>query len=567
MRTGKTQPSDGPAVPEPQADCTDSRCERVDALVTQARALRYFDYQRLGALAEEAFDLASEIGPDGRQYTTGLAAALSLLAHYNCVLGEWGRTLTQATQALAILEPGEPCLALGELYESLGWAYYHMGDYVQSLEYLMRALEIAERLDEASLQAYALDRIAAVHASAGHPEIGRTTHERSLAMHRELGDELGEALALNNVAYTYLDLGDLDRALECARAAQRYCERSGNLYLHMGVYDTLAELHITKGDLDSAEKYSRLDLAMARKAGSVPDEGNAMLTLGRIAFLRGRHTEAIVAARAALQEAEDRGRLVERYTCYELLSEIFAAQGDHEAALDNYKRFHTLKQDRVDGEARSRLTSLQVQYQISSAKKDAEIMRLRNLALEREVEERRIAQATLEARASLDPLTGLFNRGHLTAFAEELRLVASADHSLAVILFDIDYFKQVNDVYGHLVGDHVLVAVARILRENARNSDVPCRFGGDEFLLVLDGHDAAAAAAVAQRLRAAVAVADIRRGDAQVSITISAGVAALDAGADLDLRDLIDRADQALYQAKHSGRNRVVVASDKPTAV
>jgi diguanylate cyclase (GGDEF)-like protein len=536
------------------------RRARVDALVTQARALRYFDYQRLGKLAEEAFNLASETDAAGEQYTLGVAAALGLLAHRNCVQGEWGQTLSQATQALAILEPGEPNLTLGEVYEALGWTHYHMGDYVRALEYLMRALDIAERLDERGLQAFALDRIAAVHASAGHPEIGRTTHERSLAMHRELGDELGEALALNNIAYSYMDLDELEQARECARTAQRYCERSGNLYLHMGVYDTLAEINILDGELDAAEKYSRLGLAMARKAGSVPDEANAMLTLGRICRMRGRYDDAIAATRAALVVAEERGRLVEQYICHELLSEILEAKGDHAGALEHFKRFHELKEARSDGETQSRLANLQVANQISGAKKDAEIMRLRNLALEREVEERRIAQATLEARASLDPLTGLFNRAHLSALSEELRLSSSTDSPLALILLDIDYFKQVNDVHGHLAGDHVLVSVARILRENARDSDIPCRFGGDEFLLVLEGMDCAAATAAAERLRRAVSLADLRFGDQHMSITISAGVSAVEAGHPVDLKALMSRADLALYNAKHSGRNRIVTA-------
>ncbi len=536
------------------------RRERVDALVAQARALRYFDYERLGTLAEQAFDLATETDCNGEQYAHGIASALGLLAHRNCVQGEWGQTLTQATQALAILEPGEPSLALGEVYEALGWTHYHMGDYVRALDFLMRALDVAERLEERNLQAFALDRIAAVHASAGHPEIGRTTHERSLEMHRELGDELGEALALNNIAYSYMDLDDLEHARTCARASQRYCERSGNLYLHMGVYDTLAEISILDGDLDSAEKYSRLGLSMARKCGSVPDEANAMLTLGRIGRLRGRYDEAIAATQAALAVAEDRGRFVERYTCHELLSEIYEAKGDHGAALEHFKEFHHLKEARADGETQSRLTNLQVQNQVSSAMKDAEIMRLRNLALEREVEERRIAQATLEARASLDPLTGLFNRAHLSALSEELRLLSTADHPLALLLLDIDHFKQVNDAYGHLAGDHVLVSIARILRDNARETDIPCRFGGDEFLLVMDGMDSAAATAVAERLRRAVAAADIRFGDRSMSITISAGVAALESGHALDLRALMSRADLALYNAKHSGRNRIVTA-------
>ena len=124
----------------------------------------------------------------------------------------------------------------------------------------------------------------------------------------------------------------------------------------------------------------------------------------------------------------------------------------------------------------------------SLANLDAEIQRLRTLALEREVEERRVAQARLEAQASLDALTGLFNRTHLEVLAEETRLTLASDRPVSLLMLDIDHFKSINDRYGHTAGDHVLAGAAEMLRENARASDVPCRYGGDGLTVILCGH-------------------------------------------------------------------------------
>ena len=143
-----------------------------------------------------------------------------------------------------------PPAVLGNVHETIGWTHYYMGDYVAALDHMTQALRVAEEIGDRSLQAYALDRIACVHASAGHLDVARDAHERALAIHRELGDAMGEALALNNIAYTYLDLGDPDAALAAAEAALDYCEAQEPHFLLMGVLDTLAEIHMRTGDLE-----------------------------------------------------------------------------------------------------------------------------------------------------------------------------------------------------------------------------------------------------------------------------------------------------------------------------
>ncbi|AFK56197.1 sensor domain-containing diguanylate cyclase [Tistrella mobilis] len=159
----------------------------------------------------------------------------------------------------------------------------------------------------------------------------------------------------------------------------------------------------------------------------------------------------------------------------------------------------------------------------------------------------------LDRDARTDPLTGLINRRGMDDVLELWRAEA---RPFAAIAVDIDHFKQVNDSWGHEVGDAVLRRVGLILRQTARDTDLVCRTGGEEFLLLLPGLSSAAAVAVAERLRKAVARERI---DPAGHVTVSAGVAVLPEDA-TDIGAALRLADEMLYEAKRAGRNRVVAA-------
>ena len=544
---------------EPTADECKSR-DLVDSLNAEARANRRLDYEKDRRLAERAFALASQPDEQGQRYTHGMATALSLLAHRNCILGETSVALSQATQVLSLLGAAEPSVVLADTYDCIGWCHFCLGDYAEALDYLMRALQIADKIDDRSVQAYVLDSIGTVYTSSSHAATGLEMQERALTIHRELGDRMGEALTLNNMTYTYLDLGRSDDALASAESALRYAEEEQRQYLQMWALDTLADVYLNVGDADSAENLAKRALALARDHGSESDEANGMLALGKVAYLRERWDEALAATEDALRVIEKRGLTVQCYECHRLLSEIQERRKDFVAALEHYKLYHSQKQAKLNAETQSRLASLRVTHQVETARKDAEIHRLRSLALESEIEERRIAQAKLEVQTSLDPLTGLYNRYHLPVIVDGLRFDRTPHRTVSLMMFDIDRFKRINDTYGHLAGDNVLVSVARHLSANARESDVPCRYGGDEFLLLLVGMNAETAQTVAERIRGLISASPTRYGDAEIDFTISVGVTTAESDEPVEFRDLVARADRALYAAKQGGRNRVVVA-------
>ena len=167
------------------------------------------------------------------------------------------------------------------------------------------------------------------------------------------------------------------------------------------------------------------------------------------------------------------------------------------------------------------------------------------------------------AMAVTDGLTGLHNRRYLDSHLDTLVERAKAGgRPLSVMITDLDCFKTVNDTYGHDGGDEVLREFAERLRRNVRGIDLACRYGGEEFVVVMPDTDAQAAARIGERVRAEIEAAPFSVGPDQVAVrlTVSAGIAALESQADM-AAGLLKRADLALYEAKNGGRNKVVSAA------
>ncbi len=167
----------------------------------------------------------------------------------------------------------------------------------------------------------------------------------------------------------------------------------------------------------------------------------------------------------------------------------------------------------------------------------------------------------LEELSNTDGLTRITNRRHfMEMFEIEFLRAERYRTSLALTMVDLDHFKQINDRHGHLVGDQALIAVAKVLREGLRKFDVVARYGGEEFVLLLPETDLAGAQIVAERYRKRIEEAQVTAGSARIRLTASLGVAVFPRDGVAGIDDLIRIADQALYEAKSKGRNRVVAA-------
>lgn len=164
-----------------------------------------------------------------------------------------------------------------------------------------------------------------------------------------------------------------------------------------------------------------------------------------------------------------------------------------------------------------------------------------------------------------DKLTGLYNRVHFDAVLPKLIADSknapedSTERNLTVVMFDIDKFKSVNDTYGHQCGDHIIAECGKLMKNSFRKTDIVCRYGGEEFLVLLPGCDLLTGAKIADKIRSKLQNTEISWQNQTIPTTMSGGVSQLDLESGESGEKLVSRADEALYQAKENGRNRIFV--------
>jgi len=227
--------------------------------------------------------------------------------------------------------------------------------------------------------------------------------------------------------------------------------------------------------------------------------------------------------------------------------------------LQTLAREHQAKTQALNDEERTRQaqeTTLRLRTQ-SNAELEREIdIRTRELSL---------ATEQLREISRIDALTGLYNRREFNErLSTEHGRAARAGTALSLVLLDIDHFKAINDNYGHLAGDDCLRIFATLVRDMlAREAAIVCRYGGEEFALLLPGYTAAGACVLAERIRAELSSQCVQSQNSQLRLTLSAGIAGLAASDAIKIpaRTLVERADRALYDAKAAGRNCVREAS------
>lgn len=169
--------------------------------------------------------------------------------------------------------------------------------------------------------------------------------------------------------------------------------------------------------------------------------------------------------------------------------------------------------------------------------------------------------STLAELVHTDTLTGLSNfRYFIQALRQELERTRRTGHATGLIMMDLDFFKKVNDQWGHDVGNKALVLTSRLIRACVRKMDAPCRYGGEEFAIILPSTDRQYALLVAERVREMIATTPLQFDDNEIALSASFGVDIYSGAEKGDAEDMVKRADQYLYQAKKEGRNRVCIA-------
>lgn len=531
---------------------------------------------RLGAeLAQQAAEQARQAG-DGRRRV----AALGLLALHQFRIGEPEAAIGTAQQALPLLASDADAAARTDLLCTMTMAYNDLGLHAEALEQVMSAIEAARICGVPAQMSWALNRAGLTYEALGQMDEAERFLLRALEIARRIDGDEEKFSALNNLCSTTVvqaraaaDRGELlalhaaiDRSISFGTEALALAQASKNAHREAISHANLCTSRTWLSDFDAALQHHAISERIAHEHGFRGLLLTGKSDLAQLLRTQGRLDEAIDWYRQALTQADavdDRSFMRQLHLAlYQLLKQ----RGDLAGALAHHEALFALESELMQqrAETRTRLLANKLDLELAHseaerARLDAELQRLRARQLEGELQQLALQTRELNRRVLEDELTGLANRRHVD---EELprRLALAREHAApqCIAVLDLDHFKRINDEHGHSIGDDVLRRVARLLGDNTRGVDLAARIGGEEFLILFGGSSLDAAAEACERLRQAVASHDWTALAAGMGVSISIGLC--DAGAASDARSAIQVADAALYAAKHAGRNRVHVA-------
>jgi diguanylate cyclase (GGDEF)-like protein len=535
---------------------------RAGAMADLAWELRYEDAARAERLAEEALGLADPCredgaGPGGDPSLLRIKArALAALGQVQADLGKHELAVGRLLAAYDLFEQLGEGAGLLQVRISLGRVYYYIADYPEAARHYRLALELAEGSGDRISVARATLNLGLCFLHGNDLAVAFDFLERALVDTRDLGAVPLVSIALDGLANAHLAMGNFAEALEHARNSVELSAANGIELNRTDALCTYADALVSMGRTEEALVQAERAESVARERRIARGQAEALRRRGDILRRLGRQAEAVEVLSRAVATADEVGVVQLRYRANHDLAMVFEEMGLWEKAFSHFQAFHELKEAAATFEADMKLRTLTALQRVESARRDAEYHRNRSEELEREVEERRRVQEELERLAITDPLTGLYNRRRFFEILDvEIGRSRRYPRPLSVLMIDVDHFKNVNDLLGHRAGDAALEAVARRIESGLRDSDTACRYGGEEFAVLMPETSLADAAVAAERLRRIVSDEPIFAGGNGFRVTVSIGLACRADGESAE--SVIERSDEALYRAKDLGRNRV----------
>ncbi len=581
------------------------------AIITRANnALTVGDYERCRNLVATLAQLANESDDDALRIH---------VEEYDGILDRrHGNPVGAATHQLKTLELARGLgdeAARARALAHLGTIYRDQGDFAKAMDFQLQALTLGGKVDDRTDLTYR--NLALLYGELDDDVTSKHYFDKAVVAAEHYGDPSHYASVRGSYSTFLNDTGDYAGALAAASetlALDRVLNDRPAIAFEQ-LESGRAMLGLKR--LDPAHAYLSDALAAGRAIKQREIVGRSLLALAEIALAKGDNARARTLLDQAMSGLDSKRLKLQLAQAYELSEQLAEASGDPATALRYARESAALREELLGAATNRKLAALQARDARTDAEQKLAIatqtnalqaarlgqqrlqrafgialivglalllsvviwrwlgMRRLNRALasrNAEIESKSTALSKANRRlqqhaeelyhaATTDPLTGVFNRGHLLRQLETRITDCTRDgHELALLLIDFDHFKRINDARGHQFGDRVLVAGVQTIRQWLDPSDLLGRYGGEEFIIAIVGSDLAAARLLAERVRHRVAeTLAVVAPDLDASATISIGIVMLSQlPQPVRLEDLIEAADQAVYTAKAGGRNRVM---------
>ena len=513
--------------------------------------------------AERAYALASS--PEHALLMKDLAAAAYVKCFFLYRTGAVDRTVAFAVAALPLIEAELSTEAYGDVLRWAGLSACDAGRFDIAIRLASEGFRLAEQDGDPRRRVLAFSMLGGCFERSGDPWQGERLLREGLALARTLDDPFALMVSINNLSAVligkFYSLRDgsafeaQDALVECiplAREVLRLAPTLNDPYVDAFAHGNLGELLVHSRVFTEAEALLNQahDLAVANGYDAVASR--VQCSIAELYLAQGNTPLVIKTLNELLASPGAPPPLATRLRLYYALYLAHRTDGDTAAALSALEAYRRLENQRS-------MQQLKSKSEVMVTRLEADESQRKGIAFAQSLATAEASRAIALERLTLqDELTSVGNRRALDAKLTTMVAAAKADNGpLVVVVLDVDDFKQINDVFGHALGDRVLVQIAELLTEQTRGYDVVARTGGEEFVIVLPRTAPTDAFDVCERLRRRIANFPWDSMVPGLKVAVSAGMASAPA---YDSASLLERADAAMYSAKRAGRNRVFVA-------
>lgn len=515
--------------------------------------------------------------------------------------GNYTEATKAAVESLAATQAANDRVNTVKALLVLGQCAGATGNFPQGIQYLHRALELSDKVDDAEKREKLFSALSGFYIRTQENAKALKYNQDALALATSMGNKNRQTTLLTNASLIHGRLNHMDEELSTMLQAEALSKTMGNKRTLMSVEVNLSDVLLRRKDYKGALERADHGLAMALEGKDKVFEATALINRGTALNRLGKHSAGLGAMEDGLKLLQNLDAKADATEVLGDISEEYAFAGDLRKALSYYKTYKE-KSDQLFHDERTKAQQ-ELEARFQSEKQEKQIMQLtlegdrralvRNFSiagavlglalaiallaryrlLRRSADQMQMLNGKLENLTVTDPLTGLRNRRffmqHVEQYTAEtvrahfdsgLSPPIDSNQDLIFFMVDLDHFKFVNDTYGHNAGDLVLKQAVTRLSNVIRDSDELIRWGGEEFLLVARKSNRKDAPILAERLRAAIAASPFELGEGRLlERTCSVGFAAFPLCTGMPERpsweSVVELADQALYVAKSSGRN------------
>ena len=544
--------------------------------------------------------------PEGAGKNNAKLAHQLLLARRLLAKGQLAPAKKEIADLSAYSEANTNPIMLLRAHSMMGSLLAESGDLDGALSHVNSALKLAEKVKKSWRRADLLATLADLYVQAQQVDRAEQTITEALQEAERDPDPSLMYSIQTMQGIIYAEQGKQKPARAAKLAAVESARLSGAEDLLALALANLADMSLKQGDYATALRLSEEALPLAQSAKDMTTESLARANSGVAKIGLKRVAEGKLDVLASIAFDEKRGAKNSAAATWQELGSYLERAGDLEGAVHAYHQHRKLIDVVLRDDTRKAVLESQALYDDERRAKEVELLN-RDVSLKAEqLRERDLrlklwaalggcvllsgvllglayqrirktnlalasSNAALRVQGERDPLTGLSNRRHFQAAIK--RLADQGKLSGTVFLIDIDHFKRINDTHGHAAGDSVLVEIAKRLRATLRDEDLVVRWGGEEFLIVVDTRDADYAGTLAQRLLDSIGGAAVGHGAQSIPITASIGFASFPVAPQnlaLSWERAIDLVDTVMYMAKAHGRNKAygiqaIAAEDEPS--